>query len=280
MPPVIVDVHTHAFPPAMIARRAALARADADFAALYGDPRARMATADDLLASMDRAGVDAAVAAGFWWRSPAHAEEHAAYLLDAAARAGGRLLPFVPIAYASPGADALARGYAGAGAAGFGEVRIGGRGEDEAAAWLTAALAGPGLPLLAHCTEAAGRGYGGKAGGFTPAGLWRLLEGRSLRVVAAHWGGGFPFHALMPEVRALLAGGRLAFDSAASALLYEPRAFAEVARLAGPGLALWGSDYPLREQDRDRAGLERAVADPALRAALLGGNAARFLGLG
>lgn len=280
MPPVIVDVHTHAFPPAMIARRAALARADADFAALYADPRARMATADDLLASMDRAGVDLAVAAGFWWRAPAHAEEHAAYLLAAAARSDGRLLPFVPIAYGSPGARALARDYAAAGAAGFGEARIGDRGEDAAAAWLTGVLAGPGLPLLAHCSEAAGRGYAGKAGGFTPAGLWRLLEGRALRVVAAHWGGGFPFHALMPEVRALLAGGRLAFDSAASALLYEPRAFVEVARLAGPELALWGSDYPLRAQDRDRAHLERAVADPALRAALLGGNAARFLGLG
>ena len=43
---------------------------------------------------------------------------------------------------------------------------------------------------------------------------------------------------------------------------------------------MWGSDYPLRAQDRDLAEAREAIADPAQRAALLGGNAARFLGLG
>ena len=282
---MIVDVHSHVFPPAMIARRDELARADAGFAELYGDGRARMASAAGLLASMEGAGVDRAVAAGFWWRDPGHAAEHAAYLLDAAAEAEGKLLPFVPIAFADGGARALARDYAAAGARGLGEVRPGERDEDEAAAWLAEVTAGLDLPLLVHASEPAGHAYGGKGGGFTAGGLWRLLqdglpgEGR-LRVIAAHWGGGFPFHALMPEVRALLAEGRLVFDSAASALLYEPRVFEAVADLVGPELVLWGSDYPLRAQDRDLAEAREAVADPALRDALLGGNAARFLGLG
>ena len=42
---------------------------------------------------------------------------------------------------------------------------------------------------------------------------------------------------------------------------------------------LWGSDFPLREQAADRAAVEAAVGDQAQRAAVLGGNAARFLGL-
>ena len=268
----------------MIERREELARADAGFAELYGDGRARIASAGDLLASMDAAGVDRAVAAGFWWRDPGHAREHAEYLLSAAAETPGRLLPFVPIAFEDGAARARAREYAAAGARGLGEVRPGDRDEDEAVAWLAEVTAGLDLPLLVHASEPAGHGYGGKGGGFTPGGLWRLLERgldgeRELRVIAGHWGGGFPFFALMPEVRALLAGGRLAFDSAASALLYEPRVFELAAELVGPELVMWGSDYPLRAQDRDLAEARAAVADPALREALLGGNAARFLGL-
>jgi len=99
-------------------------------------------------------------------------------------------------------------------------------------------------------------------------------------VIAAHWGGGFPFHALMPEVRALLDGGRLVFDTAASPLLYEPRVFTQALELLGLDLVLWGSDFPLREQDEDRAAVETALPDAAERAAVLGENAARFLGLG
>ena len=98
-------------------------------------------------------------------------------------------------------------------------------------------------------------------------------------MIAAHWGGGFPFYALMPEVRDLLESGRLVFDTAASPLLYDPRVFEAAQGLLGEGLVLWGSDFPLREQAADRAAVEAAVRDEAQRAAVLGGNAARFLGL-
>ena len=51
---MILDVHTHLFPPRLIADRARLIAADPGFAALYAPDRARMATAEDLIASMDR----------------------------------------------------------------------------------------------------------------------------------------------------------------------------------------------------------------------------------
>ena len=293
MRPMIVDVHTHAFPPAMAAARERLAAADAGFAALYASPRARMATPYELLAAMDEAGVDRAVAAGFAWDAPERCEEHADALLDAAARSSGRLLPFVPVPRAflrgEHGEEAMRAWLAplaARGAAGLGEIRIGGGPraatlEEQAAAGdrLAALAEAFDLPLLVHASEEAGRDYPGKAGGFTPGGLWRLLAGRSVRAVAAHWGGGMPFHALMPEVRALLAEGRLLFDSAASPLLYEPAAFETVARLAGEGLVAWGSDFPLRAMAADRAAAEAAIGDGALREAVLGGNASRFLGL-
>ena len=71
----------------------------------------------------------------------------------------------------------------------------------------------------------------------------------------------------------------LAVDTAASSYLYEP-SIVEIAQALGlERSVLWGSDFPLRPQARDRRGLERAVAEPSARAALLGGNARRLLGL-
>jgi predicted TIM-barrel fold metal-dependent hydrolase len=262
---MIVDVHTHVFPPRFIEDRARLATLDPGFAALYDNPNAKMATAEDLLASMDAAGVDVAVACGFWWRDTALAAEHADYLVASAEASHGRISAFVPGLDPPPGC------------AGIGEVRISAA---EDASDLARAAASRALPLLVHCTEEPGHEYPGKHGGFTPGALWRFLrDHEDVRVIAAHWGGGFPFYALMPEVRALLEGGRVLFDTAASPLLYDPRVFRAVADLAGSDLIAWGSDFPLRSQRADRAAVEAAVPDPEERAAILGGNAARFLGL-
>ncbi len=261
IPAMIVDIHTHIFPPRLIAQRDALAAADPSFGEMYADRKAKMATAEDLLASMARASVDVSVACGFWWRDPAVAAEHAAYLVESARASDGRLLAFVPTREATPGAIE--------GASGIGEVR---EREPEAVPAST-------LPVLLHCTEETGHAYPGKQGGLTPGALGRLLEARpEARIIAAHWGGGFPFAALMPEVRARF-GGRLLFDSAASAYLYGPEIFRLVIDLAGLDTVAWGSDFPLRPQALDRVTVEAALPDATERAAVLGGNAARFLGL-
>lgn len=255
---MIVDIHTHIFPPRLIEARARLADADPAFAEIYRDPKAKMATAEDLLASMDAAGVDVSVACGFWWRDPAVAAEHAAYLVQAAAASRGRIVPFVS-------------GGPVPGAAGLGEVREADPVRIDAGA----------LPLLVHASEEAGHAYPGKAGGLSPGGIWRLLELQpQARVIAAHWGGGLPFFALMPEVRAHIEAGRLIFDTAASAYLYDASVFRLGIALAGREAVAWGSDFPLRSQARDRAEVEAALSDEADRAAVLGGNAARFLHLG
>ena len=261
---MIVDIHTHIFPPAMIERRAELASIEPRFAELYADPQARMATVEDLVRSMDAAAVDASVAAGFWWSSGALAEEHTAYLLDAAGAHPGHILPFVP-SLAAP-----------EGAAGIGEVR-----ETD-----PAALGGAGGPLLVHCSEEVGHAYPGKTGGLTPGDLWRLVQSRAgddaaSPVVAAHWGGGFAFYGLMPEVRAAVDGGRLLFDTAASAYLYDASVFRVALDLVGPSAIAWGSDFPLREQSRDLGEARAALAEASEvdRDAVLGGNAAQLLGL-
>lgn len=275
---MIIDAHTHVFPPRMIERRGRLVLADSGFAELYGEAKAKMVSADALIESMDRAGVDASVICGFWWQSPDHAEEHAAYLLDAAAASGGRLIPFVPLAGSGAALDATLERLVRFGARGLGEVRPGNtEGVDTA---LERAASAFGLPALVHSSEAVGHPYAGKAGGYEVGDLWKLLEERPrVRVIASHWGAGLPFFALMPELRAHIDAGRLVFDTAASAYLYAPRVFEAVIALAGVNSVLWGSDFPLRDQAKDRAEAEAVIEDDDAREAVLGGNAARFLGL-
>ncbi len=225
---------------------------------MYSSERARMATAEDLRASMREAGVDVSVACGFWWSDPALAEEHAAYLGEVAAQSDRAIVAFAPT-FAPPAA-----------CAGIGEVRI----EDPAAFPESA------RPFLVHCSEEVGHQYPGKAGGLTPGAIWRLLEAQpAARVIAAHWGAGLPFFAHMPEVAHLLEEDRLLVDTAASAYLYDPAIFAQSIATLGAERIAWGSDYPLRPQSLDLAEARAAIPSDPDRALILGGNAARFLGL-
>ena len=64
---MIVDAHCHIFPESFSQRRAELAAQDATFAALFSDPKSRLATTADLIQAMDRDGVDVSVVMGMGW---------------------------------------------------------------------------------------------------------------------------------------------------------------------------------------------------------------------
>jgi hypothetical protein len=55
---VIIDFHTHVFPPEIKNNRTKYIDADPCFASLYSNPTAKIATAEDLLDSMDKEGID------------------------------------------------------------------------------------------------------------------------------------------------------------------------------------------------------------------------------
>ena len=88
---MLIDFHTHIFPPHICKQRALYCRRDPWFSALYADPRARMATADELVAEMDASGVDASVAFSFGWTDPGLIEETNSYVIDAVRRFPGRI---------------------------------------------------------------------------------------------------------------------------------------------------------------------------------------------
>ena len=96
-----------------------------------------------------------------------------------------------------------------------------------------------------------------------------------MREVAAHWGGGFPFYELMPEVQQ--AAANLWYDSAASPYLYRAEIFPIAARIVGAQKLLFASDYPLISQERMLAYTRSAgLTDEELRL-VLGENAQKLL---
>ncbi|HEY7093405.1 MAG TPA: amidohydrolase family protein [Ktedonobacterales bacterium] len=279
---MVIDFHTHVFPPEVIARRADYAERDAWFGELYSNPKAKMATVDDLLASMEADGVDVSVACAFGWRDQGLIEECDSYLLEAIKAHRDRI---VGLAGAQPLAAARAvreiERCAQGGMRGVGELMPHGQGyrlsDTATLAPLMEAAQTLDLFVLTHCSEPLGHLYKGK-GDVTPADLAVFAAAfPNARIVASHWGGGFPFYELMPEVRAVAAN--VWYDSAASLFLYAPQVFDVAARAAGAQKLLWASDYPLIAQRRmleyARAS-GRSEADLAL---ALGGNAAALLGL-
>lgn len=280
---MIVDFHTHIFPPEIIARREEFAARDPWFGELYSDPRAKMADAEQLIAAMAEAGVDHSVTFSFGWSDAGLIEECNSYVIEATRRHHGKLTGLAVIQpLAGQRAVAEVERCARAGLAGVGELMPHGQGyalSDLAVmAPIAEACLAHDLLLLTHASEPVGHIYKGK-GDVSPHDLYACIQAfPALRVVAAHWGGGFPFYELMPEVRA--AAANLWYDSAASPYLYRPEVFATVAALCGPQKALWASDYPLISHQRMLAHLDAAGLDDETRALVLGGNAAALLGLG
>jgi hypothetical protein len=98
---VILDFHTHILPPEIIRDRESYVRQDATFAALYSNPKSRMATAEQLIASMDEAEVATSVVLSIGWADVKLCKKTNDYLLEKAQKYPGRIVPFCGV---NPGA--------------------------------------------------------------------------------------------------------------------------------------------------------------------------------
>ena len=278
---MIVDFHTHIFPPAVRDNRGRYARLDPWFAELYTSPGAVLATAEDLISSMDDDGIEVSVILNGAWRSIDLCAETNDYILNAVARYPGRLVGFctAPLDSGSAAQGGAAREMercARGGARGIGEIRPDAASADRLAEVAEVARE-HGLVILAHSSEPVGHTYTGK-GQAAPGVLYPLITRYpDITLVCAHWGGGLPFYALMPEVRKAMAN--VFFDTAASPFLYRPEVYAEVIGLVGADHVLFGSDYPLLRPRRLLKEIEEANVSPEDRRLVTSGNARRLLGL-
>ena len=279
--PFVVDAHTHIFPPEFGRDRTLLARRDAWFDELYGNPKIVLAGEAELLASMDVAGVDCSIICGFPWLDQDICRRHNDYLLDVARRNPGRIAAITIVSPLQHGAAEEAERCLRLGAAGIGELNADAQefdlGEPGPLAELVGICRQFNRPILLHVSEPVGHLYPGK-GTSTPDKLQTfLLAYPDVKIVAAHWGGGLPFYELMPEIGAL--AKNVVYDTAASTFLYEPRIFRAVIDMVGAERVLLGTDYALLRQDRFIRRLRKQPVSADELARILGYNAARVYGL-
>ena len=280
MPQMIIDFHTHIFPPWVREKRAEYVSRDRCFSLLYSHPKARLITAEELIASMDKAGIDLSVVLNIGWVSHELCVETNDYILDSISRYPDRLVGFCSI-QPRDGDAALVEleRCAKAGARGMGEMRPDIQGFDLTDKAIMKPLVDValrhGLIFLTHSSEPVGHQYAGK-GNITPDILYSfILSFPDLKLVCAHWGGGVPFYALMPEVARALSN--VFFDTAATSLLYQPQIFKQVSDIVGSDKILFGSDYPLISQSRIMAQIKSAELSEQDKTKISAGNAQKLL---
>jgi predicted TIM-barrel fold metal-dependent hydrolase len=282
MSSVVIDFHTHIFPSWLKEKRDKYIKRDPCFSLLYSQPQARMATAEELLASMDEAGIDLSVVLNIGWVGHELCVKTNNYILDSVSRYPTRLVGFCAI---QPGAGDAAiaelERCAKAGAKGIGELRSDIQGFDLDDKTTMKPLVDTALKhdliFLTHSSEPVGHEYSGK-GSITPDILYSFITAfPNLKIVCAHWGGGLPFYALMPEVSKALAN--VFFDTAATVFLYKPEIFEQVSHIIGSDKILFGTDYPLMHQNRVLAQIQSSQLPEEDIARILGANAQKLLHL-
>ena len=277
---MIIDFHTHIFPPWLRERRDEYIKVDPCFSLLYSQPKARIATAEELIASMDEAGIDLSVVLNAGWVSHELCVKTNDYILDSVSRYPKRLVGFCSVQpRAGDAAIAELERCAKAGAKGIGELRSDVQGFDLADRTIMKPLVDAALKhdliFVSHSSEPLGHEYPGK-GSITPDILYSFITAfPNLKLVCAHWGGGLPFYALMPEVAEALTN--VFFDTAATVFLYKPEIFEQMSRIIGSDKVLFGTDYPLMHQNRVIAQIQSSQLPEEDKARILGANAQKLL---
>ncbi len=279
---MIIDFHTHVFSPRIKKNRGKYIDSDPCFAILYSQKEAELATADELVVSMDRDGVDISVILNIGWATHELCVETNDYIMESIARYSKRLVGFCAVQPLSPeAAIAEIERCVKGGIKGIGELRPDVQmldlNEGEIMDPLVDVIRENKLILLFHTSEPVGHHYPGK-GGVTPDILYPfIMRFPDSPVVCAHWGGGLPFYALMPEVKKAMSN--VYFDTAASPFLYSPQVYSQVAQLVGGDKILFGSDYPLLAQSRFLKEIDSLDLSQETKNSILSGNAQRLLGI-
>ncbi len=276
---MIIDFHTHVFSPQIKKNRSKYIDSDPCFAILYSEKNTKLTTTDELIDNMDKEGIDISVIVNIGWVTHELCVETNDYILESVARYPKRLIGFCSVQPNSyEAAVAEIERCAKEGMKGVGEIRPDMQLfdlRDEIMVPIIETLREHKLILLTHASEPVGHSYPGK-GVITPAMLYPFIASfPDLTVVCAHWGGGLPFYALMPEVKQAMRN--VFFDTAASPYLYSPQVYNQVISLVGSDKILFGSDYPVMTPGRLLKEINSLDLPEETKSLILSGNARRLL---
>lgn len=279
---MIIDCHTHIFPPFIRDNRGSLTKADPAFRLLYDSPKAKLVGAAALIEQMDCSGVDKTVVFGFPWNDPELMQRHNDYVGEAASRFPDRLLPFVcvdpKVAQAAEEVDrCLAAGMRGVGELAFYTEVL-----DTSVVGVLEPIAASchhqGVPLMIHTNERVGHWYPGKSEASLKV-IYEIIRAFPRnRFILCHWGGGLFFYELLKrEAREVLAN--VAYDTAASPFLYDPAIYDVAVKIVGAQRVLFGSDYPLILPERYFEEMAAAGLSEENQAWIKGRSASKWLNL-
>ena len=94
---MIIDFHTHIFPPKLQGYRNEFLARDGTLAELFSDPEAKMSTAEELVAAMDEAGVEISVVLGMGWTDQKICRLVNDYIIESVRRFPSRLRGFCSV---------------------------------------------------------------------------------------------------------------------------------------------------------------------------------------
>lgn len=249
----IVDSHVHLYPPEVNRDPAGWAAAQREprFSLLCtrrrknGTPVQAFPSLDELLRSMDEAGVDRAVLLGWYWETQKSCEAQNRFYAACVRAHPDRLAAFASVNPVGGAGGALAEGRRAHedGLVGFGELFPAAQGFGPADPGFAEILALAGelrIPVTLHATDPDSRPYPGMLPTPDSDFLRMATEHPATRFILAHWGGMLPVRSA--EARSL---PNLFFDTAASPLTYDPGVWARFIGKVGADRVLFGSDFPL-----------------------------------
>jgi predicted TIM-barrel fold metal-dependent hydrolase len=253
----VLDGHIHIFPPSVITERDRIADREAEFGAIYGDRRARMADVDGLLAYMEREGIEKVIAMCFPFRDRSLIRLSNDYVIDAA-KTDDRIVPFICVdLYDEREALAEAARCADKGARGIGELAwyngAFGANERKAIDPLLTYLERTGMVLAMHLNEQVGHYYPGKAKADLAEVVRLAVDHPDLSIILAHMGGGLCFYEFMPEIGK--AFSRVYYDLAAVPFLYSDALYRFIESFIADKV-IFGSDYPMLTLERYKSRIE------------------------
>ncbi|RLB43826.1 MAG: amidohydrolase [Deltaproteobacteria bacterium] len=279
---MIVDFHTHLFPPELRADRARFFEGEPAFKEIYESSKARLAGVEDLLRHMDQAGIDKSVIFGFPWERSDNFKRNNDYVLETVGRYPDRFIGFACFSPLSPKGASEAERCISSGLRGVGELAVYGGGLNrsviEALREVMAVCKDRDVPVLVHTNEPVGHQYPGKA----PMTLKQVYdfveEFAQNRIILAHWGGGLFFYGLMKkQVRETLQN--VWFDTAASPFLYKRDVYVIAGDIIGYEKILFGTDFPLLPAERYFREMDAAGIEEEERRKITGGNAQTLLNI-
>lgn len=272
---MIIDCHTHIYPPDVVSDWEKIAEREPYFKLLCSGKVHKWGVAEDLFEMMDSDSIDQCWVTSFAFRDQGLCRHCNDYVMETAARSEGRVKGLAVVNPFSRDFEQEIIRCCEAGFIGVGELFPDGQVfdiTDRRQTWrLAAACRDAGMFLLLHTAEQVGHDYPGKGTAGPKEAAAFCLNHPGNAVVFAHMGGGLWQYEMIPEMRVYLQNAW--YDVAAAPFLYDSSLFRAVFAAGVGHKVLYGSDFPLLGFGRYRRMLDAAGLDPADEAAFLGGNA-------